>query len=176
VGAHTRLGNGKAGTAPWMRVRTLIATSTACVLLAIPTTTEPCFTASAAYSTWNIRPCGELGLRLAGVGNSDSGLAEGRLRWRDPRWSLQCDRVVVVVVSEHDGGGFGSRSKVAAYPVTDVDIDRENARRWQCRELAGCLGAVVVWFGASFRQPRAASPSQATRYLEPGTAKTRVNA
>jgi len=39
---------------------TLIATSTACVLLAMPTTTEPCFTASAAYSTWNIRPCGEL--------------------------------------------------------------------------------------------------------------------
>ena len=40
--------------------RTLIATRTACVLLAIPTTTEPCLTASAAYSTWNIRPCGEL--------------------------------------------------------------------------------------------------------------------
>lgn len=45
--------------AMWER-RTLIATRTACVLLAIPTTTEPCFTASAAYSTWNILPCGEL--------------------------------------------------------------------------------------------------------------------
>ncbi len=33
------------------RGRTLIATRTACVLLAMPTTTEPCFTASAAYST-----------------------------------------------------------------------------------------------------------------------------
>lgn len=41
-------------------LRTLMATSTACVLLTIPTTTEPCFTASAAYSTWNILPCGEL--------------------------------------------------------------------------------------------------------------------
>lgn len=39
---------------------TLMAQSTACVLLAIPTTTEPCLTASAAYSTWKIRPCGEL--------------------------------------------------------------------------------------------------------------------
>ena len=32
-------------------VGTLSATSTVCVLLAIPTTTEPCFTASDAYST-----------------------------------------------------------------------------------------------------------------------------
>lgn len=40
--------------------RTLMPTSTECVLLAMPTTTEPCLTASAAYSTWNIRPCGEL--------------------------------------------------------------------------------------------------------------------
>ena len=30
---------------------TLSATSTVCVLLAIPTTTEPCLTASDAYST-----------------------------------------------------------------------------------------------------------------------------
>jgi hypothetical protein len=36
------------------------ATRTACVLLTIPTTTEPCFTASDAYSTWKIRPWGEL--------------------------------------------------------------------------------------------------------------------
>jgi hypothetical protein len=41
--------------------RTLTAQRTAWVLLAIPTTTEPCFTASAAYSIWNIRPWGELG-------------------------------------------------------------------------------------------------------------------
>lgn len=39
--------------------RTLTAASTACVLLTMPTTTEPCFTASDAYSTWKIRPCGE---------------------------------------------------------------------------------------------------------------------
>lgn len=76
--------------------RTLIATSTTCVLLAMPTTTEPCLTASAAYSTWNIRPCGELGERgvLAGGGRV-------RFWWR----GLQCDRVVVVVVSEHGGVG-----------------------------------------------------------------------
>lgn len=43
-----------------MRGRTLMPTKTECDLLAIPTTTEPCLTASAAYSTWNIRPCGEL--------------------------------------------------------------------------------------------------------------------
>ena len=41
---------------------TFIAASTACVLLTTPTTTEPCFTASCAYSTWNIRPWGELKL------------------------------------------------------------------------------------------------------------------
>jgi hypothetical protein len=39
---------------------TFNATSTTFFLLAIPTTTLPCFTASLAYSTWNIRPCGEL--------------------------------------------------------------------------------------------------------------------
>ena len=44
---------------------TLSATSTVCVLLAIPTTTEPCFTASDAYSTWKMRPCGELRRKLA---------------------------------------------------------------------------------------------------------------
>lgn len=70
---------------------TLIATSTACVLLAMPTTTEPCFTASAAYSTWNIRPCGELEGR--GQLHSLNGKAE----------SLQGDGVVVVIISEHIG-------------------------------------------------------------------------
>lgn len=39
---------------------TFSATKTACVLLTSPTTTEPCLTASEAYSTWKIRPCGEL--------------------------------------------------------------------------------------------------------------------
>ena len=38
------------------RGSTFNATSTACVLLTIPTTTLPCLTASLAYSTWNIRP------------------------------------------------------------------------------------------------------------------------
>ena len=38
---------------------TLIAARTACVLLTMPTTTEPCLTASCAYSTWKMRPCGE---------------------------------------------------------------------------------------------------------------------
>ena len=46
---------------------TFRATRTVCVLLAIPTTTEPCFTASDAYSTWKIRPCGELFARFSGV-------------------------------------------------------------------------------------------------------------
>lgn len=57
------IGGGGVGKARrWCRGadRTLMATRTACVLLAIPTTTEPCLTASAAYSTWKIRPCGEL--------------------------------------------------------------------------------------------------------------------
>lgn len=40
---------------------TLIAARTAWVLLTMPTTTEPCLTASCAYSTWKIRPWGELG-------------------------------------------------------------------------------------------------------------------
>lgn len=42
---------------------TFNATRTVCVLLAIPTTTEPCLTASDAYSTWKMRPCGELWFR-----------------------------------------------------------------------------------------------------------------
>ena len=41
-------------------VYTFNATNTVCVLLASPTTTDPCLTASDAYSTWKIRPCGEL--------------------------------------------------------------------------------------------------------------------
>lgn len=40
--------------------RTFSATNTACVLLTIPTTTDPCLTASPAYSTWKMRPWGEL--------------------------------------------------------------------------------------------------------------------
>lgn len=60
--------------------RTLMPTKTECVLLAIPTTTEPCLTASAAYSTWNIRPCGELwtdrGFKLAGEGGQARRIVE----------------------------------------------------------------------------------------------------
>ena len=52
---------------------TLRATSTACVLLTMPTTTEPCFTASEAYSTWKMRPWGE----LEGV----NGDCNSRRRW-----------------------------------------------------------------------------------------------
>jgi hypothetical protein len=73
---------------------TLIATSTACVLLVRPTTTEPCFTASAAYSTWNILPCGELMELVSTLVAVMGGEA----------WSLQCNRIVVVVVSEHGAG------------------------------------------------------------------------
>jgi len=150
-------------------VRTLIATSTACVLLAIPTTTEPCFTASAAYSTWNIRPCGELKRWSAGSRKRSSGL-----KGRDRCWSLQCDRVVVVVVSEHDGGSCNSRSRMTMYrSLLWVSIERMVAGL-QC-SLAGCWGIAVVWFGlvwlgASFRwavsarQLRAASPRQGGRY------------
>lgn len=73
---------------------TFNAARTAWVLLTMPTTTEPCLTASCAYSTWKIRPCGELwGLS---VFSSDS---DGR------GGMVQSDGVVVIVVSEHDGGG-----------------------------------------------------------------------
>lgn len=41
-------------------VVTFRATRTVCVLLVIPTTTDPCLTASEAYSTWKMRPWGEL--------------------------------------------------------------------------------------------------------------------
>ena len=40
--------------------RTFSAARTAWVLLTMPTTTEPCLTASCAYSTWKMRPWGEL--------------------------------------------------------------------------------------------------------------------
>ena len=43
----------------WER-STFTAMRTACVRLTIPTTTEPCLTASWAYSTWKMRPWGEL--------------------------------------------------------------------------------------------------------------------
>jgi hypothetical protein len=65
------------------------ATSTACVLLTMPTVTEPCFTASAAYSTWKIRPWGEL------EAVSYISTRSGRVK------NLQCDGVIVVVISEH---------------------------------------------------------------------------
>jgi hypothetical protein len=41
------------------RERTFTAARTTSVLLTMPTTTEPCLTASVAYSIWNILPCGE---------------------------------------------------------------------------------------------------------------------
>jgi hypothetical protein len=57
---------------------TFRATSTACVLLTNPTATEPCFIASRAYSTWKIRPCGELLSRLlVGVSSSQRIMEEG---------------------------------------------------------------------------------------------------
>ena len=70
---------------------TFKATRTACVLLTNPTTTLPCLTASLAYSTWNIRPCGEL-------------WSKNQLQW--PYLNVfasysQGDRVVIVVISEH---------------------------------------------------------------------------
>lgn len=40
--------------------RTFRATRTTWVLLHRPTVTEPCLTASEAYSIWKIRPWGEL--------------------------------------------------------------------------------------------------------------------
>jgi hypothetical protein len=55
----------------------------------MPTTTEPCFTASPAYSTWKIRPWGELECRQLDLDAV----------W--PRENLQCDGVIVVVISEH---------------------------------------------------------------------------
>lgn len=72
---------------------TFNATSTACVLLTRPTTTEPCFSASCAYSTWNILPCGELETKASELGSK-----------RCNRGSRsQGHRIVVVVISEHDG-------------------------------------------------------------------------
>jgi hypothetical protein len=60
-------------------------------LLAIPTTTEPCLTASAAYSIWNIRPWGELGIvSLVDVLREELGDVQG-------------NGIVIVVVSKHDG-------------------------------------------------------------------------
>ena len=69
---------------------TFKATSTACVLLTIPTTTLPCLTASDAYSTWNIRPCGELQM-VSPLPATNS----------TARSYSQSNRIVVVVISEH---------------------------------------------------------------------------
>ena len=70
--------------------RTFRATSTACVLLTRPTTADPCLSASRAYSTWKMRPWGELG-------ELDQ-LAKKLVREVE---NLQGYRVIVVVVSEH---------------------------------------------------------------------------
>lgn len=48
--------SGRLGEKAW----TFRATRTTCVLLQRPTVTEPCLTASDAYSIWKMRPCGEL--------------------------------------------------------------------------------------------------------------------
>lgn len=71
----------------------LIAARTTWVLLTTPTTTEPCFTASCAYSTWKIRPWGELQAAVSGA--LMVVVAVGR--------SVQCDGIVVVVIAEHGG-------------------------------------------------------------------------
>ena len=86
-----------------MGLGTLIATSTACVLLAIPTTTEPCFTASAAYSTWNILPCGE----LESVGRPSS--------VERPHVKLQLQSLAVLL----EVGGRRDVEMHAAYNVTE---------------------------------------------------------
>lgn len=77
----------------WTLEHTFSPTSTVCVLFTNPTTTDPCFTASCAYSTWKIRPCGELFPVSSQQGASEGGQVE----------ILQGDGVVVVVIPEHDG-------------------------------------------------------------------------
>src|SRR5262249_40651597 len=61
---HTEGHTGRAGernpVAQKKEGRTFKATRTTWVLLARPTAAEPCFIASSAYSTWKMRPCGEL--------------------------------------------------------------------------------------------------------------------
>jgi len=74
---------------------TFIAARTAWVLLTMPTTTEPCFTASCAYSTWKMRPWGELVSYVSDCSASSVMLFA---------CGSQGDGVVVVVVSKHLGG------------------------------------------------------------------------
>ena len=76
---------------------TLRATRTQWVLDTKPTAAEPCLIASRAYSTWKMRPWGELwaGGQRAASGGVEPGDVQG-------------DGVVVVVVSEHpEGSGDG---------------------------------------------------------------------
>jgi len=108
----------------WLREgSTLRATSTACVLDTMPTTTEPCFTASDAYSTWKMRPWGELG-RLAGC-SSRRGLRDA-----------QSDRVIVIVISEHFGGFVAS---ALCRCVVLCGVSRRLRERWICCGRSVCI-------------------------------------
>lgn len=99
--------------------------------------------------------------------------------------SLQCDRVVVVVVSKHGGAGCGelNPSNIARSVTCEGFQSGETlvvvlgAGRWW--DVEG--GIAVVWFGelrptdGSARQLQAASPGKAGgRSLRLGTANTRI--
>jgi len=78
---------------------TFKATSTACVLLTIPTTTLPCLTASDAYSTWNIRPWGELLL---------ISFHPTRYPFAIQVEYLQGNGIVIIIIPEHRDGDAAS--------------------------------------------------------------------
>ena len=89
-------------------------------MLTIPTTTEPCFTASDAYSTWKIRPWGELGA-VSHTLQSVYRLLFG---------GVQGDGVIVVVIPEHLDGGAAS--------AAGVKVGMEYCGRWM--GLCFCRG------------------------------------
>jgi hypothetical protein len=70
------------------------AARTACVFDTTPTTTEPCFTASCAYSTWKIRPCGELPHVSVTVS------LQALLKVNEQSYAI-----VIVIIAEHDDLG-----------------------------------------------------------------------
>lgn len=120
-----------------------MAARTACVLLTMPTTTEPCLTASCAYSTWKMRPCGEL-----------DPLAPAQLSRQAAH--VQGHRIIVVVVSEHGGGstivgsshgGRSARRADGRNPLEEAVVvgERKGKRRarWEGRDWIAVFGGVV---------------------------------
>jgi len=147
-----------------MRKRTLRPTSTTCVLFTNPTTTDPCFTASCAYSTWNIRPCGELhgillelivNRKVVGVGLV---LTRWRHRYRSCFWTSRKKETKLSQKYRFSKNEISQSDKEGKRESTTEKGTRK--RRWG--KLSQAVEGDAVW-SIELSLPEATTPSDLQR-------------